>query len=113
MSLTLSSATARITNQLNNGERLIATALAEMASLTATLSTAQIEVENAPRAKVQAVILRSQAASQRLIEAQAEMLRAHGQLASIGREMMGPEEHFCPDEAFTSGELTDEVAKAA
>ena len=105
MALTLPAASARLTRNILDSETLIAQALAQVSETVATLSRAQVEVENAPKVECQNALLRLQKSSAKLIEAQAEMLRAHGQLRAIGQAMMGPEEPWCPeDPVFTSGE---------
>lgn len=113
MSLTFSAAAARISRQVIESETAIADAIANTSELIATMARAQITVANAPRASGQVALHRAQAAARKLAEAQGEMLRAHAQLADIGRTMMSPEEDYCPPSAFDAMDVTDRAKRAA
>lgn len=113
MPLTLSSATARISREIAQTEAAFAQATAAVASTIATVSSASVEVEGAPKGDAQVALRHLQRATSRMMDAQADMLRAHAKLREIGREMMGPEEPWCPDEeVFTGAELNEEFKVA-
>lgn len=114
MALTLDAAVARLTRNLDNNECALGNAIAATSETIATLSLAQVEVTDAPKGQVQIVMTRLQKANANVIAAQAEMLRAHQQLREIGREMMGPEEPWCPEDEvfFTGAELATEIVAA-
>lgn len=113
MSLTLSSATARIAREIVATEVAFAEATTATANTIATVSTASVEVSGAPKGEAQVALRHLQRATSRLMDAQADVLRAHAKLREIGREMMGPEEPWCPDEkVFTTAELDDEFRAA-
>jgi fructoselysine-6-P-deglycase FrlB-like protein len=113
MSLTIASASARIRRQLIGCEHSVAGALSQTSELIATLARAQVDVPEAPRGAGQVAIMRAQAASRKLAEAQAELLRSHDQLVVIGREMMSPEETTCPPSGLSEVEITNLDKQAA
>ncbi|MBX7495019.1 hypothetical protein K3172_04005 [Qipengyuania sp. 6B39] len=106
MALTLPAAVARLSREVIETEELIARALAAAAATTATVAQAQVEVAEAPKGAAQHALIRLQKVTASLVAAQSDMLRTHMQLRDIGREIMGPEED-CPDNGFTSAELSD------
>lgn len=113
MPLSLSSATARLSREIAATEIAFAEATAATANTIATVSTASVEVAGAPKCDAQIALRHLQRANSRLMDAQADVLRAHAKLRDIGREMMGPEEPWCPDEkVFTGAELDDEFRVA-
>jgi hypothetical protein len=99
MALTLPAASARLARNLAETEELVARALAAASETVATLAIAQVEVDGAPKGECQLALTRLQRAAAALTSAQSETLRAHAQLSEIGREMMSPDEQWCPPQA--------------
>ena len=97
MSLTVTSATARLVREMGASEASIADALVTSAALLHTAALARRAFPDAPAAKAQATLLHLSKMVASLIEAQNEALRVHGQLLDIGREMGATERPTCPD----------------
>lgn len=109
--MTLSSATARLTRNLHDTETQIARAVASVGETVNTLSLAQIEVSQAPRASTQEALLRLMSAQRKLASAQSEMLRAHSQLSAISETMTG-EEPWCPSDPMRTAKIDGESVAA-
>ena len=92
-------ATARLTRQMQSAENAVSTALIETLALMHTAAIAQRDVGSAPR-ESQAALLRMSKLVETLVDANSDTLRTHGLLADIAREVNGPEEPTCPDDAF-------------
>lgn len=111
MAMTLASATARLARTLNISEEQVARSMGAVSEVVTTLTMAQADVPNAPRAQTQQAVLRMLSAQRKMAEAQSEILRAHGQLKKIAVSMTG-EEPWCPSNPLTSAELDDDNVAA-
>lgn len=95
--LTLHNATARIARQLDASETSLDEVLVQVSALLNSATIAQKEFSDAPAARVQSTLLHLVKTMTCLIEARGEMVRTHGQLLDIAREMGATELPYCPD----------------
>lgn len=95
--LTLHNATARIARQMNASETVLDEALVEVSGLLHSAALAQKEFRTAPARRVQSTLSHLGKTVNCLVEARGEMVRAHGQLLDIAREMGATERPECPD----------------
>jgi hypothetical protein len=107
--LTLHNATARIARQVNASETSLDEALVQVSALLNSAAIVQKEFPDAPAARVQSTLLHLVRTMTSLVEARGEMVRTHGQLLDIAREMGATELPKCPDQ-LTQGSITEQKA---
>ena len=108
--LNRTAATARLTREIQEAESKIADALVSSTALMHSCALAARD-NDASTSAVHAALTRSQKTIAALVDARAEVIRTHGVLRTIFREVAGPEEPYpCPDPTFTTtgAELVDE-----
>jgi hypothetical protein len=103
MSNSLSNTAARLGRDVPLAELSIDDALIAVSVLMTSMVTARRDVADLPAARGQAAIRRLAKAQAALIDASGDVLRVHGDLRSIGRELAGYDLHECPKLA---GEVT-------
>lgn len=103
MSKSISDAATRLGRQVPLAELSIDDALIAVSVLMTSIVTARRNVADIPAARGQAAIRRLAKAQAALIDASGDVLRVHGDLRSIGRELAGYDLHECPKLA---GEVT-------
>lgn len=95
--LTVHNATARIARQVTDSEATLDEALVQISALLHSAAIAQKEFPGAPTLRVQSTLLHLGKTMTCLVEARGEIVRAHGQLLDIAREMGATELPECPD----------------
>ena len=100
--LNVHSATARIARQTISSETALDDALVEVSALLQTAASVQKEFPDAPALRVQSTLVHLGKTLNGLLEARGEIMRAHGQLLDIAREMGATERPKCPDYAFAT-----------
>lgn len=95
--LTLHNATARIARQVTSSETALNDALVEITALLNSAAIVQKDFPDAPAVQVQSTLKHLGKTMLSLVEARGEILRAHGQLLDIAREMGATERPECPD----------------
>ncbi|MEZ5681111.1 MAG: hypothetical protein R3E14_07400 [Erythrobacter sp.] len=108
MSLTIDSATARLSRQMRESETAIADALVATTGLLHTAALARREVGGVDAKSTHLAMLRIGKLADGLLSAQGDALRVHSQLTDIARETGATEEPSCPEEFLTSGEANQE-----
>ncbi len=103
MSKSINDAATRLGRQVPHAELSIDDALIAVSVLMTSIVTARRDVADIPAARGQAAIRRLAKAQAALIDASGDVLRVHGDLRSIGRELAGYDLHECPKLA---GEVT-------
>lgn len=107
--LTLHNATARIARQVNASESSLDEALVQVSALLNSATIAQQAFPDAPAARVQSSLLHLVKTMTCLVEARGEMVRTHGQLLDLAREMGATERPECPD-YLTKGSVDEQQA---
>lgn len=95
--LTVHNATARIARQVTDSEATLDEALVQISALLHSAAIAQKEFPGAPTLRVQSTLMHLGKTMTCLVEARGEIVRAHGQLLDIAREMGATERPKCPD----------------
>lgn len=88
--------TARLSRDLPSAELRIDDALIAISVLMTSVITARRDTSDALAVKGQATIRRLAKAQSALIDASGDVLRVHGDLLAIGREVAGYDLHECP-----------------
>lgn len=96
MPLDINTATARLAREVGQTEASIADALVAASSLLHSASLAGRDIDDAPVLQSQSALLHLSKMVASLVDARSEVLRAHGQLLDIGREMGATESPYCP-----------------
>jgi IS4 transposase len=95
--LTVHNASVRIARQVSSSEASLDEALIQVTALLHSAAIAQKEFPEAPATRVQSALLHLSKTMTSLVEARGEMLRTHGQLLDIAKEMGATELPECPD----------------
>lgn len=109
--LTLHNATARIARQVNASETSLNEALVQVSALLHSAAIAQKAFPDASATRVQSALLHLIKTMTSLVEARGEILRTHGQLLDIAKEMGATELPECPD-YLTAGSLGNQLRAA-
>ncbi len=88
--------TIRLSRDVPTAEFKIDDALVAISILMTSVVTAKRDTPDVPAARGQATIRRLAKAQAALIDASGDVLRVHGDLLSIGREVAGYDLHECP-----------------
>ena len=96
MSNSISDTATRLGRDVPLAELSIDDALIAVSVLMTSIVTARRDVANVPAVRGQAAIRRLAKAQSALIDASGDVLRVHGDLRSIGREIAGYDLHECP-----------------
>ncbi len=105
----LDSMTARLEREVPNAEMRIDDALIAVSSLFTSVVTARRET-GVPTKTGQGTILRLAKAQMSLVEVSGDILRAHGELADIGKETAGYDLRECPAAAGLRSDHLSAVA---
>lgn len=100
MSNAIPAMTVRLQRDVPAAEARIDDALIAVSSLMTSMVTARRETGVSPRTG-QASLVRLAKAQVSLIDVSNDVLRVHGELAEIGKEMAGYDLHECPFEAVS------------
>lgn len=95
--LNIQTAALRLRRELTAAEKASDEFLLHMAAIQSTIIAARIEID-VPMNTGQDALVRLQRAMAQAIAAQSDLFRVHETLASVGREVMGPDEPYCPKE---------------
>ena len=95
--LTVHNASVRIARQVSTSEASLDEALVQVSALLNSAAITQKAFPNAPVNRVQSALLHLSKTMTCLVEARGEMLRTHGQLLDIAKEMGATERPECPD----------------
>lgn len=95
--LNIENATVRIARQVTASETSLNDTLVQLSALLHSAAIAQQAFPDAPAARVQSALLHLSKTMTSLVEARGEMVRTHGTLLDIAREMGATERPECPD----------------
>ncbi|WP_439486481.1 hypothetical protein [Blastomonas fulva] len=96
MPVSVTDTAARLSRDVPLAELSIDDALIAVSVLMTSIITARRETPDVPAARGQATIRRLAKAQTALIDASGEVLRVHGDLRSLAREVAGYDLHECP-----------------
>ncbi|ALC11438.1 hypothetical protein [Sphingopyxis sp. 113P3] len=108
MSDTFAAMAARLQREIPNAENRVDDSLIALSSLMTSVVTAR-RATGVPAKTGQRTILRLAKAQLSLVEVGGELLRAHGELAEIGKETAGYDLRECPPSALAE---ISSIAKA-
>lgn len=94
--LDVPAATNRIRRQMAASEQTLADAIVECTALTHTLAIAAKDNPDVAIVEAQGALLRAHKAIGGLLEVRGDVTRLHGQLRTIGLNILAPEEPPCP-----------------
>jgi hypothetical protein len=86
----------KLRHQVPAAEQSIDDALIAVSSLMTTVVTARRDIGGAQPAREQGTVQRLARAQMALVDASGGVLRVHGELSTIAREMAGLDVHECP-----------------
>lgn len=109
MSHNIAAMTARLEREVPNAETSIDDALIAVSSLITSVVTAR-RVTGVPAKTGQGTIIRLAEAQMSLVKLSGSILRAHGELADIGKETAGYDLRECPASASAAATPLSSVA---
>ncbi|MET0251476.1 MAG: hypothetical protein ABW203_04780 [Novosphingobium sp.] len=109
--MTLAVAQVRLSREVPAAERALDEALLRLSELMQTLVIARRDT-GVPGHAGQKALVRLVQSQHDLISASSNMLRTHDELATLGRELCGPDENYCPNSGSFDQSL-ESTAKAA
>lgn len=109
MSQNIGAMTARLEREVPNAEGSIDDALIAVSTLTASVARAR-RATGIPATKGQRTIVRLVKAQMSLVQVSGNILRAHGELAELGKEIAGYDLRECPASAGTDAAPISAVA---
>ncbi|WP_447763354.1 hypothetical protein [Sphingopyxis panaciterrae] len=109
MSHEIAAMAARLQREVPHAEASIDDALIAVASLTSSVVTARRVTGLAPRTG-HGTVLRLVKAQMSLVEVSSSILRAHGELADIGKETAGYDLRECPEVGPASASHVSAIA---
>lgn len=101
MTMTISSATARLGREMGVAHVKVDEALVATAALLHSAAIARVDITEVDPALGHAALLRVHKSLGDLIGVRADLIRAHGALKSDLRTVAGPEHPDCPDYILT------------